>query len=106
MKRKKKSDSSQKAVASDDLLALLRDGKLEVTESNAEWVKNSYCEAVSWNSVFKAAGLDYLEDPDRSHDERMFEEWLESAFRGNFETDEQCKQAIQSVRTQVLDSLG
>lgn len=103
---KKTPKKKRAAIASSDLLALLRDGKLEVTESNADWVKNAYCEAVSWNSVFKAAGLDYLEDPDRSHDERMYEEWLESAFRDNFETDEQCKNAIQSVRTQVLESLG
>ena len=36
----------------------------------------------------------------------MYEEWMESAFRENFETDEDCKYAIQLVRKHILNSIS
>lgn len=109
MKRKKKSDSSQKAVARDDLLALLRGGKLEYNQDDVENVLKAYVQCKMVDDALKYAGLDYLPDPDDEHARELsdLEDWMVGAFqeidkiRGiKIRTDAKCRAALSAIVTQ------
>lgn len=109
MKRKKKSDRSQKAVSRDDLLALLRGGKLEYNQEDVENVLKAYVQCKMFDNALKCAGLDYLPDPDDEHARELsdLEDWMVGAFQEidkirviKIRTDAKCRADLAAIVTQ------
>ena len=117
MKRKKTTKRPNNAaetqdletVASHDLLALLRGGKLEYNQEDVENVLKAYVQCKMFDDALKCAGLDYLPDPDDEHARELsdLEDWMVGAFqeidkirRIEVRTDAECREALAEIVTQ------
>jgi hypothetical protein len=109
MKSELNSDITQEAVASDDLLALLRGGKLEYNQEDVENVLKAYVQCKMFDDVLKCVGLDGLPDPDDEHARELsdLEDWMVGAFqeidkiRGiEIRTDAKCREDLAAIVTQ------
>jgi len=103
------SDSTQEAVSSDDLLALLRGGKLEYNQEDVENVLKAYVQCKMFDDTLKCAGLDWLPDPDEEHARELsdLEDWMVGAFqeidkiRGiEIRTDAKCREDLADIVTE------
>lgn len=117
MKRKKTTKRPNNAaetqdletVASHDLLALLRGGKLEYNQEDVENVFKAYVQCKMFDDALKCAGFGYLPDPDDEHARELsdLEDWMVGAFqeidkiRGiEVRTDAECREALAEIVTQ------
>lgn len=114
MKRKKTTEQPETAaetedletVASHDLLALLRGGKLEYNQEDVMNVARLYAQRKSFNDALEATGFGWLPDPDDEEKNalRDLEKWMIGALqemdrlRGTpIKTDDECREALAEM---------
>lgn len=89
---------------SEKLFKAIKNGTLKVNKRNMEAVRHAYCCAIFWDQCCKSVGLDDLPDPDRISDyPQVFEDWLVTAFRGNFNSEEETRGALHKLAKLVRE---
>jgi hypothetical protein len=85
-----------------ELSQAIQSDSLKITRRNAAAVKRAYCVTVFWQEAFREAGLSELPDPEGTCQPKVFEDWLVKAYAGNFESPDEARSALHSVRDKVI----
>ena len=85
------------------LYNLIKADELEVTEANANKVKDLWGEAICWDHLFKISGLDFLPDPGGETEHvRIYEEWLVKAYASRNRSEDDVRAALENVRQEII----